>query len=162
MKIEQIMTRGVRTCCPEDSLAKAAQIMWDRDCGCVPVVRVEDDGDRVVGMVTDRDVCMAAYTQGMPLDSIPVSSAMAARVYSCRSEDSTDVAMGILRAHQLHRLPVVDTHDHLVGIVSLADLAREAHHEHARSRKSVTDEQIGATLAAVSEPRGMGDLVSAA
>jgi CBS domain-containing protein len=162
MKIEQLMTRSVCTCEPEDSLFEAAQIMWDRDCGCVPVVRSEDGGRRVVGMVTDRDVCMAAYTQGRSLDSMPVSRAMAAHVISCRSDDSTDVALAMLRAHQLHRLPVLDEQDHLVGIVSLADLAREARHGHGRWAKSVTDAQIGAALAAVSEARGVGDLVSAA
>jgi CBS domain-containing protein len=65
VKVFELMTRDVKTCGCADMVEHAAHIMWTRDCGCVPVV----DGDgHVVGMVTDRDVCMAAYTQGRPRD----------------------------------------------------------------------------------------------
>ena len=74
MKVEQIMNREVKTCGPHDSLNKAAQIMWDTPCGAVPVV---DEQGRPVGFLTDRDVCMAAYTQNKPLTELPVERAMA-------------------------------------------------------------------------------------
>ena len=69
MKVEQVMNRNVKTCRSSDSLDRAAQLMWENDCGCVPIV---DDEGRGVGMVTDRDVCMAAYTQGGPLTHLRV------------------------------------------------------------------------------------------
>ena len=72
MNAGNLMTAGARTCSLIDSLNLAAQIMWENDCGCVPVV---DDDGRAIAMITDRDICMAAYTQGKLLKDMPVSIA---------------------------------------------------------------------------------------
>ncbi|HVS11206.1 MAG TPA: CBS domain-containing protein, partial [Planctomycetota bacterium] len=80
MKVEQLMTRDVKACAPQDSLSRAAQLLWESDIGALPVV---DSEGRVVGMVTDRDVCMAAYFKGRPLAEIRVDETMARKVYSC-------------------------------------------------------------------------------
>jgi CBS domain-containing protein len=162
MKVEQLMTRTVRTCRPDDTLNTPAQIMWEQDCGCVPVVTDEEGGARVVGMLTDRDICMAAYTQGRPLEAIRVSSAMSQRVCSCRPTDALRVALNVLRANQLHRLPVVDADEHLIGVLSLADIAREAGREHGRKGAEVKEDDIAQALEAISEPRARGDVVCAA
>ncbi len=155
MTVEQLMTRNVETCHPGDPVSAAAHIMWDRDCGCVPVVEPEDGTARLVGMITDRDVCMAAYTQGRTLAAIEVRGAMATKLFSCRSTDSIDDALKLMEANQLHRLPVVDQDGRLVGLVSLADAAREAAREHARgSKKEITDLRIAEVLEAISAPRG--------
>jgi CBS domain-containing protein len=158
IKVEQLMTRNVQTCCPADPLDAAAEIMWKRDCGCVPVVEQEDGAARVVGMITDRDICMAAYTQGRPLSQVKVESAMARNVRSCRFTDSIGTALKILQQNQLHRLPVLDQNDHLVGMLCLADTAREAAREHDRATKEVTDTQIGEVLEAISAPRSPRDV----
>ena len=84
MKVEQIMNRDVKTCGPQDSLNKTAQIMWEESCGAVPVV---DEQSNPIGFLTDRDICMAAYTQGKPLDALRVETAMARKVVSCGVED---------------------------------------------------------------------------
>ena len=162
MKVEQLMTRDVRTCQPGDRLNTAAQIMWERDCGCVPVVEQEDSAARVVGMITDRDICMAAYTQGRPLSDVKVESAMARNVRSCRFTDSIGAALKILEQNQLHRLPVLDQNDHLIGMLSLADAAREAAREHGRAAKEVTDTQIGEAVEAISAPRSPHEIAVAA
>jgi len=84
MKAKELMTRDVATCRPEDPMAAAARIMWERDCGIVPVV----DGDgRPVGVVTDRDLCMASFTRNEPLSRMPVRDAMAKKPFACREED---------------------------------------------------------------------------
>jgi CBS domain-containing protein len=153
MKVEQLMTRDVRTCRPGDRLNAAAQMMWERDCGCIPVVEQDDGAAHVVGMITDRDICMAAYTQGRPLSDIAVESAMARTVRSCHSSDSLGAALKILQQNQLHRLPVVDQDEHLVGMLSLADAAREAARGHGRASKDLTDAEIGAAVEAISTPR---------
>lgn len=153
MRVDQIMTRNVRTCRPGDALSTAAQIMWEGDCGCVPIVEQEEGGARVVGMITDRDICMAGYTQGRPLSAIKVESAMARDVHSCRPTDSIAEALNMLRQHQLHRLPVVDNGGHLVGMLSLADAAREAVREHGHKGREVTDTRIGEVLEAICIPR---------
>jgi CBS domain-containing protein len=154
MKVEQLMTRILETVTPGDSLAAAARVMWERDCGCVPVVAAADDGGRrLVGMVTDRDVCMAAYTQGRPLADVTVASAMAHDVATCGPRDTIAGALSVMRTRQLHRIPVVDLHEELVGMLSLADVAREAAREGGRAPRDVEFEEVGATLAAIDQPR---------
>jgi CBS domain-containing protein len=66
MNVEQLMTSTVRTCCPNDPLSDAARVMWEADCGCVPVTEECYGSAKVVGVITDRDICMAAFTQGFP------------------------------------------------------------------------------------------------
>src|SRR5215472_13332338 len=82
MDIERVMKHDVMACHPNDSLNRAAQLMWENACGCVPVV---DEVGKPVGLITDRDICMAAYTQGRPLDAITVDASMARNVISCRT-----------------------------------------------------------------------------
>ncbi len=121
MKVKEVMVEEVKFCGPGDSLNRAAQIMWENDCGCVPVINEES---RVVGMLTDRDICMAAYTQGATLSSIPVSSVMSRKLFACRPSDDVPTAERIMREHQVRRLPVTDKEAKLIGIVSLTDIAR--------------------------------------
>lgn len=150
VKVYEIMTREVQTCGPDESLNHAARLMWEHDCGCLPVVG--GDG-RVVGMITDRDVCMAAYTQGLPLHAIPVRTAMAKQVHVCRSDDAVLVAERIMREHRVRRLPVVAADGVLAGILSLNDVAQEAAREHQPATREVSAEGLVETLAAVCGPR---------
>jgi predicted transcriptional regulator len=143
------MTGGVETCSPQDSLATAAQRMCEADCGVLPVVR---DG-RVVGMITDRDICIAAFKQGGPLSALAVASAMAREICSCRPEDSIPLAEGIMRAHQVRRLPVVDPDGRLVGILTVNDIGRHAVREHLPRSEEPTAVSFAETMAAICEPR---------
>jgi len=124
MNVEELMTRDVATCRPGDALSHAAQLMWDRDCGCVPVV---DDAGVPLAMITDRDVCMAALTQGRPLTQIPVSTAMSQRIVTCAPSDEVTTAESIMRSSQVRRLPVTDARGVLVGVLSLNDIATHGH-----------------------------------
>jgi CBS domain-containing protein len=124
VKVADLMTLEVRACTIHDSLNAAASIMWDGDYGCAPVV---DDHGKLVGIITDRDVCMAAYTQGLPLAAMPVKRAMSAKVISCTRGDDLETAHRLMRTHEIHRLPVVDTRGRLAGILSLSDLISHAY-----------------------------------
>src|SRR5262245_53745153 len=146
MRVDEIMTTSVAVCTPEDSLETAARIMWDRDCGCVPVVAHDNGGQRVVAMITDRDICMAALHERQPLRAMTVSSAMSRGVFTCRPGDSIELAAKTLQEKQVHRLPVVDQGDRPVGIVSLADVACEARREHGGMRRDVTDVEVAQTI----------------
>lgn len=116
-----VMSAAVRTCSPSDSVNRAAQIFWENDCGVVPVV----DGEaKLLGMLTDRDVCMAAYTQGRPLAEIAVESAMSKHIQAVLPDDSVEEVLATMSRAQVHRLPVVDAERRLLGIIALADLAR--------------------------------------
>lgn len=145
MNVGELMTRDVRTCAPSDSMNDAARIMWERDCGCVPVV--EADGT-VVGMITDRDICMAAYTQGRRLMYMNVGSAASKNVVTVGPNDSIRRAEELMRDAQVHRLPVVDTAGRLVGLLSLSDLARRLPDLGDRVRDSLVN-----ALAAITRPR---------
>jgi len=152
MKVEELMTRDVRACGRYDSLNSAAHIMWEHDCGCVPVVDAER---HVVGVVTDRDVCMAAYTQGQPLAAMLVNAAMAKDVATCTPEDSVAGAEAIMKARQVRRLPVVDAAGRLVGLLSFNDIARHAARERkTRGKRAIAADEIVHTLGAICEPAG--------
>ena len=154
MRIEQLMTRSPRSCEPGDTLAQAAQIMWDYDCGCLPVT--EGNGSRrLVGMITDRDICMAAQFQQRLLREIQVGDAMTRDVRACNPEDFAREAEAIMLEAHVRRLPVVDREDQLVGVLSLADLAREAARQHWKKKKDVTEAEVGSVLAMICQPRAM-------
>lgn len=155
MKVEQLMTKQVHTCSPDDSLNSAAQIMWEHDCGFVPVVE-SAERRRVKGVVTDRDICMAAYTRGDRLSQIRVADVMSSGVRASRPADSLATAEAAMRRAQIHRLPVVDDADQLLGVISLADIARQAGREAGSRRAEVSATEIGETLAAIRQPRQLG------
>ena len=153
MKVEQLMTSDVKACMDTDTLNCAAQLMWEFDCGCIPVIHANGDG-RVVGIVTDRDIAMAAYTQGKQLGAIPITSAMAHKVIACHTSDDVGQVEALMRANGVRRIPVLDQHERLVGIISLNDLAREAQREASAARRTeVTGRSVAKTLASVCQPR---------
>jgi CBS domain-containing protein len=149
MKTSDLMSTGVASCGPDDNLQRAAQLMWDNDCGIVPVL---DEQGRVVGVITDRDICMAAYTRGQPLWQIPVSSAMARQVFSVRDEDGLETAEALMQRIQIRRLPVVDGDGRLKGILSLNDLARHARPGARRRSDGLSGDLVVKTLAAICAP----------
>jgi CBS domain-containing protein len=150
MNASELMTTDVKSCGVNDNLQRAAQIMWESDCGAVPVV----DGDgRVVGIITDRDICMSAYTQGLPLWQIPVSSAMAKHVHGAREDDPIEAVEQLMRRTQVRRVPVLDREARLKGILSLNDLARHAHRSAGRKSNGLSGDSISQTLAAICQPR---------
>jgi CBS domain-containing protein len=150
VRVEDIMTREVHCCTRREALGVPARIMWEHDCGCVPVL--EDDGSgRVVGMITDRDLCMAAYTKGRLLDQIGVEEVMSRRIVTCAPGDDVKEAEAAMRRAQVRRLPVVDADGRLLGLVALADLAGAA--ARPRSRKgTVTKKEVVDTLEAICRP----------
>ena len=150
MKVEQVMQRDVKMCRADDTLNTAAHIMWNHDCGCVPVV---DRDGHVVGMITDRDICMAAYMRGMPLEAVQVQDAMSHTVSACHPQETVAAAERMMRDNQVHRLPVIDAAGRLVGIVSLNDLAQEAGRDMMTKKRAITFGEVGETLAAVCRPR---------
>jgi CBS domain-containing protein len=149
MNVSELMTKAVQSCSTNDNLQRAAQIMWENDCGAAPVV----DGDgRVVGMITDRDICMAAYTQGQPLWQIPVSAAMAKQVHGVTENDPLEVVETMMRRVRVRRVPVLDGAGRLRGILSMNDLVRRAHHSVGRKANGLSSDSVVQTLAAICAP----------
>lgn len=134
MKVRELMSSPAYTCRPQDPLASAARLMWEHDCGMLPVV---DPKGAVVGVITDRDVCMGAYTTGRTLSELPVGASMAHDVVTCRAEDDLVVAVQRMTGRQLHRLPVVDRDGRPVGVLSLNDLVVASEHDGRTDRATL-------------------------
>lgn len=152
--VRSLMTTHVRTCAPDDSLNLAAHLMWNDDFGIVPVVSHEH---QLVGVLTDRDVCMATYIQGRGPAELRVDGAMSKDVSSCALDDSIGVALGIMAERRVRRLPVLSSDGKLAGLLSLADIARWA----ASVTHPAVDAALTETLAAISA-RGLPRLVGSA
>lgn len=150
MKVEQIMSRPALTCGVRDPATRAVQLMWDADIGCVVVV---DADERIEGVITDRDVCMAAFLRGVPLCEIPVGEVMTRNVTTVRPEDRLGLAEALMRSQRVRRLPVVDGKQRVVGLLSLNDVARVAQLQRGRRAPDVAGEEVIATLGAICEPR---------
>ena len=161
MKVEQLMTRDVKACNQSDTLNRAAQLMWESDCGFIPVVSGNGDG-KGTGVITDRDIAMAAYIQGERLWSIPITVAMAHNVIACHADDGISRAEALMRDNRMRRLPVLDQNERLVGILSLNDIAREARRQAAAGKRAeITEKAVAETLATLCQPRASRSLAVA-
>lgn len=118
MKVSDVMTRDVRVANPNETIQEAARIMAEIDAGVLPV----GDNDRLVGMLTDRDIAVRAVAEGKGPDT-RVSDVMTADVRYCFEDDDTDEVCNNLGDQQIRRIPVVNRDKRLVGIVALGDLA---------------------------------------
>jgi CBS domain-containing protein len=145
MRVMDMMTRGTISVRAEQTLAEAAGLMWQYDCGALPVLRGEDA--RLVGMITDRDICMATWSRGAAPASIIVSDAMSQNIVHCSDGDSIGRAEAIMQSNQVRRLPVLDAEERLVGILSLADIARAT--EGDKPELFATGDGVGKTLAGI-------------
>jgi CBS domain-containing protein len=150
MKVRELMSHEVATTRADETLERAVERMRDRRCGCLPVVDAEG---HVRGVLTDRDVCLAALRTGAPLAGIPVEVAMSARAFTCRAEDPILEAERLMGQHQVRRLPVVDARERLVGLLSLDDIAREAFREDELISRPVSARAVGVTLGQIARPR---------
>ncbi len=137
--VADVMTRGVRTMSPDDSLVKAAQAMEELNVGAIPVC----DGDRLCGMVTDRDIVVRGVAQELDLKNCKLSDVMSGHVRTVREQDDVDEVLQEMSGAQVRRMPVVDNQDRLVGIVSLGDIAAKQPHQ---------GEDVGSSLGGISQP----------
>lgn len=119
MKISECMSRDVRVCAPDNTLQSAAQVMAEIDAGFLPV----GENDRLVGIVTDRDIAIRGVGQGKPPQA-NIREVMSDEVCYCFDDDDTEDVIENMSDLQVRRLPVVDHDKRLVGIVALSDLAR--------------------------------------
>jgi CBS domain-containing protein len=148
MRVDEIMSKPALTCHAQETLNIAAHKMWEADCGAIAVTN--DDG-KLVGMITDRDICMAGLMQNVPLSEIPLHIAMARQVYAVQPHQTIEDAERLMATHQLRRIPVVGSDGKPVGMVAINDLIREAARPQSKLRAGVT--RLLQTLALICEPR---------
>jgi CBS domain-containing protein len=130
MKVKEIMSANPTVCTLTDNLATAAGLMWENDCGIIPVVA---EGGKVVGLITDRDICMAAALNDRNLSNIAVQDVITGEVVSCATEDDVKTALSKMQDNKVHRLAVVTDTGTLEGVLSMNDLVLQA--EDPKSKK---------------------------
>lgn len=149
MKIEDVMTRRVVAARADTDLSHVARLMWDNDCGCVPVVDAED---RVVGILTDRDLCMSANFSGRALRELRAGGCMANQVVTCRASDAPAAVAKLMGASRIRRVPVTDESGRLVGLVSVGDLLCAAEGAPAKDKKAIQAALVEALTAISAHP----------
>ncbi|HBC55683.1 MAG TPA: hypothetical protein DCZ03_00830 [Gammaproteobacteria bacterium] len=124
MDVNKVMVSNVASCRHDTKLESIALMMWDNDCGCIPVV---DSENKLIGIVTDRDIAMGAALQHKPLWEMTAQSICGEReVYCCKTRDDIHRALKLMQVHEVRRLPVVDSQNKLVGIISMGDVLASA------------------------------------
>jgi len=147
MKVREIMSGNPVHCGPETDLADAAMRMWRADCGIVPVV--DPTTLKAIGVITDRDICMAVATRHLRAEQIRVREVMSGRLIAVHGEDDVRAAMDAMKTERVRRLPVLDRDDHLEGIVSVNDLVLSAQVPSGRMHPPIVPHDIVEVLKAV-------------
>lgn len=122
MKVKDVMTPDAKAIWLTESLADAAKEMWENDCGVLPIIKDR----KVVGVITDRDICMATAIRDRSPSSISVEEVMNATVYAAEAEEDVEQALQTMREHKIRRLPVLNLEGELQGIVSMNDIVLKA------------------------------------
>lgn len=147
LRAQDLMSAPPDACQPQTDLAAVTRLMWDRDCGVIPVV---DAAGHVVGVVTDRDICIATATRRLLPEHIAASQVMSRAVRTCLPGDTATDALAAMAEARVHRLPVVDGDGHLRGMLSLTDLVRAAGRQGGPTADAVVD-----ALAVIGAPRAL-------
>lgn len=143
MAVKDFMTSNVKSCNADTDLSTVAKMMWDGDCGAIPVV---NDSQNVIGMITDRDICIAAGTRATSPSNIRVRDVMSGDVYACAPDDDVQTALKTMREQRIRRLPVLDRQERMAGIISMNDLVIGAE---CRKGADVPGEEFLNTLKAI-------------
>jgi CBS domain-containing protein len=124
-KCNEVMTRDPVCCLPNDSVAKAAELMKNENIGSIPVIENEQS-QKLVGIVTDRDLALKIVATALDAKSTKVERVMTHKVVTCHADDDLQRALDAMAEHQLRRIPVVDNDNKIVGIIAQADVATRA------------------------------------
>jgi len=150
MRVKEIMTGAIEACRPATDLAAVAMTMWRQDCGFVPVV---DEENRVAGVITDRDICMALATRHRRPEELTAQDAMSRPLFTVHPDDDVREALEVMQTRRVRRLPVVDAEARLRGILSINDVVLHARPSAARSRAEISANAVLAALQGICEHR---------
>ena len=119
MTVREVMIKDVQFCGPEMNLAEATELLWNAGCGILPVV---DQNFDVIGMITDRDICVGLGAAQCSPSELPVADVMTSPIHACRENDNLGTALETMQREHVRRLPVLDDGGTLVGILSIDDV----------------------------------------
>jgi CBS domain-containing protein len=143
MKVQDVMTNDVFSCAPQENLATVAGIITQRDCGIVPVV---DANNRVVGIITERDICIAASNRKVNFANIKAEEFCNEKIVSCRADEKIKDVLKKMRKNKIKRLPVISQDGYLIGIISITDVLLVTKKDKFLRKKVIS------TLTAISKP----------
>jgi len=146
MKVKDVMLASPCYCQPGTNLGSATELMWTANCGFLPVESAEG---KVIGVITDRDVCIALGTRNRPAGEVTVGEVISDKLYSCKPEDEVQVALKTMAETQVHRLPVVAQNGTLVGILSMDDVLFRAEASGPGKRPELSNDEIMTTLRSI-------------
>ncbi len=148
MQVKELMKTDVAACAPTDTLADVAKLMRERRCGFIPIVA---HTGAVVGVVTDRDIGLAAGASTRAAERISAAEVMSQPVFGCFGDENVKTVLATMSAHHVRRLPVLEKeHGHLVGVLSLDDVAKAPHR-----RGGPTADDVADTLKRIVSPRSI-------
>ena len=161
MRVQDVMTKTVASCHSDANLAAAAALMWEHNCGLLPVV---GDHGNITGVITDRDICIALGTRNQLASKVRVSEVAYRPAVFCNADDNIRSALKIMAKEKVRRLPVVNNEGTLVGLLSLDDVTLQARHHGDTDRPPVSFEDVMNTLRAIYKrgPRAPAPLSAAA
>jgi len=143
MNVQALMNSNVKYAGTDASVADVITVMEKNDCGAVPIVNAQN---KVVGMITDRDICLALGRRPLPAAAIPVAEVMSRRVYACGPDEEVHAALQTMENKKVRRLPVIDGNGQLVGILSMDDIVLHAESGRAEKVEQTPEPSYGQTV----------------
>jgi CBS domain-containing protein len=142
MDIKDVMTTNPSYCVPRDSSTRAARIMQEKNVGIVPIIESDVD-HKLIGVVTDRDLCLAVVAQNVQPDSVTVKQCMTTNIVTVRPDENVEKALALMSENQVRRIPVVNKEGVLEGMVATGDILQ---------RTDVSSDKTQDAFKKISEP----------
>ena len=143
MKVRELMSKAVATCRAGTNLAVAGALMWDNDCGVLPVI---DEAGKIKGMITDRDICIALATRNQESSRVAVGDVASSKVVMCGPDDEIHAALKTMRRERVHRLPVVNRGGDLEGVLSMNNIVLRAEKGDGQKQPELAYDDVVHTL----------------
>jgi CBS domain-containing protein len=150
MKVRDVMIMTPASCGAEINLGAAVEILWNRNCGFLPVINAQG---KVIGVVTDRDICIALGTRNRLPEAITVGEVISGKVFACRPDDDLRTALAIMGQEKVRRLPVINADGMLEGILSMDDVVLHAEAGSPGRPSDLSHEDIAVTLKKLYQPQ---------
>ena len=150
MKVKDIMMGTPYYCQPDTNLASATEVMWNANCGFLPVMST--DG-RVIGVITDRDICIALGTRNRPAGEVTVAEVLTGKLYTCAPDDDIHMALQTLKEVAVRRLPVVSQDGTLVGVLSMDDILLRAEPSSLGKEPELSNDEVVRTFRSITQRR---------
>jgi CBS domain-containing protein len=150
MKVRDVMMRTPASCSTDTNLAAAVEILWNRNCGFLPVVNAQG---KVVGVVTDRDICIALGTRNRLAGEVKVGAVISGKLLACGPDDDVRTALATMAQEKVRRLPVIGNDGMLQGILSMDDAVLHAEAGRPGKAADLSDEDVAETLKKLYQPQ---------